>query len=142
MSISVHCFYSIPCVKSKMEPSQNCTGSGAVIGPMPAFRRCLKLRPFGFSAALKHFRLRPGLTTSIVPPTHIPLAAAARIYGGIHVCRMPSGSVGWRRTGCAVIGTQLLTWQDSGSGLVVLRSTPGAHQSVRRQHSKDSGHVF
>ena len=76
MSISAHCFYSIPCVKSKMELSPNCTGWDTVIGPMPAFRRCRKLRPFGFSAALKHFLLRPGIAQTLYPT-----AAAARVYG-------------------------------------------------------------
>ena len=59
-----------------MELSPNCTGWDTVIGPMPAFRRCRKLRPFGFSAALKHFLLRPGIAQTLYPT-----AAAARVYG-------------------------------------------------------------
>lgn len=148
MSISAHCFYNIPCVKPKMEPLQNCTASGAVIGSAPVFRRCRKLRPFGFSAALKHFLLRPDIQfqrPSFLPPLSHSLLLLLHIYGvrsnsclsdAIRFYRI------WCRTFCFVIETQLLTWQDSG--LVVLRgsSTPGKHQSARRQHSKDSGHIF
>lgn len=147
MLISAHCFYnSIPCVKSKMGPLQNCTASGAVIGPTPVFRRCRKLRPFRFSAALRHFLLRPDIQfqrPSFLPALSHSLLLLLRIYGvrsnsclsdAIRFYRI------WCRTFCVVIETQLLAWQDSG--LVVLRGTPGKHQSARRQHSKDSGHNF
>ena len=106
MSISVHCFYSIPCVKSKMEPSQNCTGSGAVIGPMPAFRRCRKLRPFGFSAALKHFRLRPGLSQRPLFLRHIS-----------HLLLLLASTEGSMSVGCHQVPSV-------GAGLAVLSSGP------------------